>query len=139
MVLFEYRTTIKIHEADAAGILFFANYFKLAHDAYETFMESRGLGLGKVLKDESFLLLIVHAAMDYKISLQTGDNVLVKLSVKKLGNTSFVLGYEIYRDNNDSELELASSGETVHVSIDTGTGDKIPLPGKVKKILESME
>jgi 1,4-dihydroxy-2-naphthoyl-CoA hydrolase len=137
--MFEYRTTIKIHEADGAGILFFANYFKLAHDAYEAFMESGGLGLGKVLRDESFLLLIVHAAMDYKFSLQTGDNALVKLKVKKVGNTSFILGYEIYRNNKDSEPELASSGETVHVNIDTGTGEKIPLSREVRKILESIK
>ena len=133
--MYEYRTTIKIHEADGAGILFFANYFKLAHDAYETFMESKGLGLGKVLKDESFLLLIVHAEMDYKLSLQTGDRALVKLKVKKVGNTSFILGYEIYRNNRDSGLELASSGETVHVSIDMKTGEKIPLPEEMKKHL----
>jgi 1,4-dihydroxy-2-naphthoyl-CoA hydrolase len=135
MNLYEYRTFIKIHEADAAGILFFGNYFKLAHDGYEGFLMEKGFGVRKILEDTRYLLPLVHAEMDYKTSLRAGDEIKILLSVKKIGNSSFILRHEFYRLNGGPEL--AADGETVHVCIDRNSGEKIPLPPMIIKILKS--
>ena len=42
---FEYRFSIRLHDTDAAGVLFFAHLLRHAHDAYEAFMEQAGFGL----------------------------------------------------------------------------------------------
>lgn len=122
--MFEYNTTIKMHETDAAGVFFFANQFKLVHDAYEAFLESKGLSLKNLLVNTAFLLPIVHAETDFKAPLRVGDGVVVRLKLKKTGNTSFTLAHEIYKDGT----ELTGTGETVHVCIDKNSGLKIPLP-----------
>jgi 1,4-dihydroxy-2-naphthoyl-CoA hydrolase len=123
-MMFEFKTSIKMHHVDAAGVLFFARQFQLVHDAYEAFMESKGLSLSKILKTADFALPIVHAETDYKAPLFEGDRIVIKLKLKKIGETSFTLSHEIFKENG----QLAGTGETVHVSIDKKTGAKIPLP-----------
>ena len=112
-----------MHEVDAAGVLFFAQQFRLVHDAFEAFMESKGLSLAKILDSEDFALPIVHAETDYKMPLSLGDRIIIKLNLKEIGETSFTLAHEIFKEGR-----LAGKGETVHVSVDKKTGAKIPLP-----------
>jgi hypothetical protein len=38
--MYTYQTTIRLHHTDAAGVVFFSNLFVIAHDAYESFLES---------------------------------------------------------------------------------------------------
>ena len=40
-----YSLRIRLHETDAAGVLFYAHLFRLAHDAYESFMAHIGFPL----------------------------------------------------------------------------------------------
>jgi 1,4-dihydroxy-2-naphthoyl-CoA hydrolase len=130
--MYEYNTTIKLHEVDAAGILFFANYFKLANDTLEGFLESRGMSIRKLLQEVPYLLPVVHAEMDYKMSLVVGDKVTVKLEVEKIGQGSVILAYRVLRGGKD----LAASGRIVHASIDRKTGEKIPVPQELLDILD---
>jgi 1,4-dihydroxy-2-naphthoyl-CoA hydrolase len=116
-----------MHETDAGGVLFFANQFKLVHDAYEAFLESKGITIKDLLANKAFLLPIVHAETDFKAPLRVGDRVIVRLQVKKTGTTSFTLAHEIYKEG----MELTGSGETVHVCIDKNSNAKIPLPQEI--------
>jgi YbgC/YbaW family acyl-CoA thioester hydrolase len=128
--MFEYTAKINMHHVDPAGIMFFGNQFKLMHDAYEAFMESRGLGLDKIIGDAQFHIPIVHTDADFHSPLRLGNTVRVKLMVKRKGTTSFTLAYKLY--NKDI---LCGSGETVHVTIDPNTERKIPLPQNLLAIL----
>jgi YbgC/YbaW family acyl-CoA thioester hydrolase len=140
--MFEYKTRIKIYEIDAAGVLFFANQFKLVQDAYEAFLESQGLTIKDLLINSSFHLPIVHAETDYKLPLKVGDSIVIRLTLKKTGNTSFTLAHEIYKSkkelSGENQKELAGAGETVHVCIDKSMGSKIPLPGELLEILKAI-
>ncbi|MGE5341001.1 MAG: acyl-CoA thioesterase [Candidatus Omnitrophota bacterium] len=129
--LFEYHTTIKLHEVDGAGILFFANYFKLAHDTLEGFLESRGMEIGGLIAHAPYILPVAHSEMDYKMSLKTGDKVTVQLRVEKIGDSSVTLGYRFLRMGT----EPAAEGRIIHVAIDRKNGKKIPLPQELMDIL----
>ena len=61
------------HDTGAAGRLYFANQFRLAHEAYEAFMASLGFPIGDILKAGRFGLPIVRAEADYKAALSVGD------------------------------------------------------------------
>lgn len=136
--MFEYKTVIRLHEADAAGIMFFANYFRLVHDAFEVFMETNGLGPGKILREREYILPLVHASMDYKSSLYPGDRVTVRSLVKNTKNSSFILSHEILKSIGDDKSEIVAIGETVHVSVERLAGKKISLPEEIKVILSRM-
>ena len=132
--MFTINTSVRLPDTDAAGILFFGNYLKLAHDAYEAFMESMGFGLRYVIVEADFLVLIAHAEADYKKPLRLGDKLTVKLTVESASRTSFVLSYVL----KDSQETVAATAKTVHVTVDKKSGDKIPLPEKLREKLASV-
>ena len=83
--MFIHQTTIRLHHTDAAGLLFFADQFKLAHDAYESFMESIGYPFAPLLRTSQYLLPIVHAEADYGAALSTGDKITIQVTAERVG------------------------------------------------------
>ena len=124
--MFETHTDVKLHDTDAAGLLFFSNYFSIAHTAYEAFMKSIGCGIDQIIKQSEYLLPIVHAEADYKKGLSLGDEIAVSLKAE-VSKTSFVVSFTF----TDTEGNVAAELKTVHVSVDKDTRQKIPLPEEV--------
>ena len=130
--MFTYQTTIKLHETDAAGLLFFSNQFKLLHDAYEALLESWGFGFAVLLLEKNYFLPIVHAESDYKAPLFVGDRITIEIKISNIGNSSFTFSY-ILRDENKKTV---GTGKTVHVTIDKKNRTKIPLPADMRATLK---
>ena len=84
--MYVYQTKIKLHETDAAGLIFFSNQFKLMHDAYESLLETIGFGFSDLIRKCDFFLPIIHAEADYKKPLFVGDvlEIQVKVAVQRL-------------------------------------------------------
>ena len=40
--MYVYQAKIKLHDTDAAGLLFFSQQFEIMHDAYEALLEKIG-------------------------------------------------------------------------------------------------
>ena len=127
---FSYQTTIKFHEVDAAGRLFFAHQLRIAHDAYEAFLESAGLPIAEIIRDRSYDLPLIHAESDYLAPVFVGDNIRVHLLVDRIGASSFTLAYQFFNDQ-----QLVGRAKTVHVAVDSGTGKKIALPEEIMEKL----
>jgi len=132
--MFTYKTKIRLHDTDAAGIIFFANQFKIIHDAYEDLLEEHGWSFQRMLKKTGYFLPIVHAESDYKTSLFVGDKIVVAIKVGHIGNTSFSFEYTLKRGKT-----LVGTAKTVHVTIDQKTRKKIPLPSAMRKALEQYQ
>jgi 1,4-dihydroxy-2-naphthoyl-CoA hydrolase len=132
--VFEFRTSVRLHHTDAAGLLFFADQFKLAHDAYETFMESAGFPFAPLLRSGEFLLPVVHAEADFKGMLQTGDKLVIQVRAERIGDTSFTLAYTILRN----DTELVGSVKTVHVLVSRSNMQKLPLQPRLRSALEKI-
>ena len=122
--MFTYHTTIKLHETDAAGLLFFSNQFKIMHDAYEALLASWGFGFAVLLLEKDYFLPIVHAESDFKAPLFVGDDIRIEIKTPHIGNTSFTFSYIL----KNKEEKIVGTGRTIHVTIDKKTRDKIPLP-----------
>lgn len=132
--MFTIDFSVRLPDTDAAGILFFGNYFRLAHDVYEAFMESIGFSLSDVITKADFLILIAHSEADYKKPLRLGEKFTMELRVGEIGQTSFVLSYSL----KDAQNGIVAKVKTVHVTVDKKSGDKIPLPEKLREKLESL-
>ena len=126
-----YKTTVKMHDTDAAGILFFGNQFKWIHDAYEILLERIGFGFATILRNTDFFIPIVHAESDYKSPLFVGDKIVITVKVGRIGRSSFTFIYEIH----DARKKLVGSAKTIHVATDKNTRKTIPLPPKLKRAL----
>lgn len=129
-MIFEFRTSVKMYDTDAAGILFFGNQFRLVEDAYEAFLDLKGFPLIDFLEKTSYIMPVVQAETSYRVPLRVSDKIVIRLDIKKVGKTSFILGHEIYKEDG----VLAGEGKTVHVCIDKKTGLKVPIPQELHDI-----
>lgn len=130
--MFIAHNKVRMHDTDMAGILYFARQFRFVHDALEDFAETEDLKFDHIFNNKTFVFVIVHAEADYLAPLKVGDVLEVHLKVEKIGNSSFTIGYDIYRSKN----ELVGRAKTVHVTLDNKTRTKIPIPAELKHKLE---
>ncbi len=129
--MYQYTTTVRLHETDAAGILFFGNYLKIAHDAYEQFMTSIGYDFRSMIEDSPFLVLIVHTDADYHRSLVLGEQFEITVCGAKIGKTSFTLKYLFV--NRDGQP--VATVHTAHVAVDKKTNRPVALPDNLREEL----
>jgi 1,4-dihydroxy-2-naphthoyl-CoA hydrolase len=132
--MFVWRTTVKLHDTDAAGLLFYGHQFRIAHDCYEAMMMSIGFPLSAVIRECDFALPIVHAEADYKRALFVDDPLELNLRLEHVGASSYTLFHEI----KAADGGLVGTVRTVHVAVDKKAGKKTPLPEKLRAALQRM-
>ncbi len=126
--MFRYATTVKLYDTDASGALFFAQQFRLTHDACEAFLATTGLFVqGKPIMQ----LPVVHAEADYAARLCWGDAVVVEVEPGRIGKTSFGLRYRLLKGDGT----VAGTVSTVHVAVSGKTGRPVQLPAKLRAAL----
>jgi 1,4-dihydroxy-2-naphthoyl-CoA hydrolase len=117
----EYR--ISFSDCDPAGIIFFANLFRIAHIAYEELMND--IGSSEVFFPVSnFLLPIIHSEADFINPIQYDQLIRIDVEVSKLKRSSFELEYKI-SDGRGKKLGLI---KTVHVAVEKPNFKKTELP-----------
>lgn len=132
--MFIYKTQIRLHDTDAAGILFFANQLVIVHDAYEQLLQKLGFGFEVMLKKRNYFLPIVHIESDYKTSLFVGDEITISIKIDRIGKTSFTFVYDI---RNKKGIQVGTA-KTVHVTVNKKTKKKITLPKDFRAALEKI-
>jgi 1,4-dihydroxy-2-naphthoyl-CoA hydrolase len=135
MAVVKKKIIVRLHDTDAAGLLFFAHQFFYAHDVYEELLRAIGLPMESLLEEEDFFVPIVHAESQYLRGLSVGQEVEISVAVSSLGNTSYTLEYEL----RNSGGEVVGRAKTVHVSVDRITRKKILLPEKLRSRLEAFQ
>lgn len=125
----KYKDKINFYDCDPAGILFFANIYKIAHKAYESFL----LDISPerdFFSDGNILLPIIHSEADYIKPLTPGNKIEIEVSVSILRQSSFELTYNVLLDD-----DLCAKVKTVHVAVDKKSFSKTNLPGNLKDSL----
>ena len=129
--MFITKYKIAFCETDPGGILFFAEFFKIAHVAYERFFESLNLEKNYFLDDE-YILPIVHSNADYLSPVKFGDELVCEVKVGKIGTTSFELVYLLMNKDKTAAKIL-----TKHVAVKKEGFEKAEIPknllGKLKE------
>lgn len=130
-----YRQTyrIRMHDTDAAGVIFFTSQLRIAHETFEVFLDSAGLGLGPLMSRADYRIPIVHVESDYRAPVRLGDDLTVEMTLDRAGQTSFSLRFRLL---NTAGAEVGTV-RTVQVAVDAGTWQKRPLPGELRNALTS--
>lgn len=136
MRTFERTFPIRLHDVDAAGIVFFARYFVLMHDAYELFLESLGHPMAPAIDGGRLLIPIAEAHCRYHEPTRHGASVTARLNIARLGRTSYTLKTRLVGADGRPRATIT----TRHVCVDTGTMRPAPLPpdlaGALREYLE---
>jgi O-succinylbenzoic acid--CoA ligase len=130
--MYTYSTTIRLHDTDAAAVIYFASLFRIMHDSFEDFLDQSGLPIQSIISGKQFAMPIVHAEANYLAPIKLGDQIDIQLSLKNRGQHSFTIQYTML---NDSGKRVAT-GSTTHVTINVIKGNKIALPDEILKVIE---
>lgn len=118
-----------MENTDAAGVVFFAQLFCMAHQCYEAFLESNDTSLGELLNEMS--IPIVHSSADYFRPMTLSDEIYVELEITNIGNSSFEMAYSF----NTKNRETYAKCKIIHTVLNTDTKKPITIPDKLKNIL----
>jgi 1,4-dihydroxy-2-naphthoyl-CoA hydrolase len=130
----EYRFRVRLHDIDAAGVMFYGHLFRYAHDAYEWLMGALGFPLEGLIHDGCRLPL-VHAEADYLLPLRHGEAIGVQLEMATLGESSFTLVYGFL----DEAGILRARVRTVHVHLAPDGQRAAPLPEALRAVLAARQ
>lgn len=132
---FRHALTVRFGECDPAGVVYYPRYFDWFHRAMEAwFGEGLGHPYHEVLRGLGFPS--VHAEADYKAPCRMGEEVVVELSVAKLGRASTTLALAVR--GPDGGLRATGRVVIVVIQMDPG-GDQHfklrPLPGALRQAM----
>ncbi len=128
--LFSYQFCTRIHDIDAAGVMFFARHFYYAHDAYEEFLIKHNLAINSILKSD-YMLPVSHTEADFKAAIFLNEIIIIEVVCSAVKDSEFSLEYLFF----DQEKILRTVALTRHVCIDSKTRKRRNLPDKIRAVL----
>jgi YbgC/YbaW family acyl-CoA thioester hydrolase len=123
---------IAFDEADSEGIVFFGNYFRLAHRALEQYLPLIGIPWEEWFKHPDYGVPLRHVEADYLGPLHPGEVLSVEIKVRELGDSSVTFGYEFRVANRPTSLLT-----TAHVFVSRHTRRKTSIPAGLRTRLEA--
>ena len=121
-----YARTIHFADTDAAGVVYFANYLSMCHEAYEEALGAAGVNLSTFFKDTGLLVPISKSQAEYKRPLSCGDKLRISVVPARISENSFEVCYEITRLG--APEKCAAVVRTEHICISSSTRQRLPLP-----------
>ena len=123
---------VRYGEVDQQGVVYNGNYVVYTDVAFEEFLRSKGYSYKKLVNEYASEVCHKKATFEYISSAFEGDMLEIGVRVIKVGNRSFTLGFEIYRQEEEGTLVTS---EIVYVGYDTERRTSRPITGLMRKIL----
>ncbi len=129
---FEYR--VPFDEADGEGIVFFGNYFRLVHRAFEDFVPTLGIPWEEWFKNPDWGVPLRHVESDYLKPLIPGMIFTVTINVEKIGESSVHFVYAV----RDADGNPCANLKTSHVFVTRPKGamKKMNIPESIRERLK---
>jgi acyl-CoA thioester hydrolase len=119
-------------DADPAGIIYFANYFKLVDLAEEELYLRAATRRQKVIDDCKVWLPRVEAHVTYTSPIRNGHAVRVRIDPQLKGEKTVRFEFEIFDDETGAQ---AAIGYMTVVCVDRATFKGTPIPGEILRVL----
>lgn len=123
---FAYHRTVHFADTDAAGVVFFANYLAICHEAYEESLAAAGINLKNFFADTGVVVPISRSEADYLRPLTCGDKLRITVTPELLSENSFALRFDLVRLGPPEKT--AGRVRTEHVCTSTQKRERVPLP-----------
>lgn len=125
------KFTVRFDDADGEGIVFFGNYFRLAHQALEQHLPHIGIPWKEWFANKDWGVPLRHVEADYLQPLRPGDEFLVTVTVVEVGESSVHFSYEFV----NADDKPAARVKTSHVFVGRTTFKKLPVPDSIRERL----
>jgi acyl-CoA thioester hydrolase len=127
--------SIPLHwgEMDAFGHMNNVAYFRWLETARMHYLKR--IGITHPDAQDGLGLLLAETRCTFLKPLHFPDTIAVRCGIVQLGNTSFVMRYEVHSD----AAGLAATAESVQVMFDYKTGTKTRVPDGVRDAITSLQ
>lgn len=125
---------IAFDDADGEGIVFFGNYFRLAHRALEQYIPQIGIPWKTWFKNDSWGVPLRKVECEYLSPLKPGQQFHAAIRVENLGENSLTFSYEFI-----FEGKAVAQLKTVHVFLDRKTLTKMAIPEDIRMKLKAQQ
>jgi acyl-CoA thioester hydrolase len=125
-------------EIDQQGVVFNGHYLTWFDEACTGFLDHLGVTYPGLIAG-GHDIQVVHSEIDFMGPVRWRDAVRVEVHCKRIGSTSFTLGFDVLRSNADTEEHAAVSGRNVYVVVSTDDWAKRPIPDVLRAGLTSVE
>lgn len=125
---------VRFGEVDRQGIVYNGNYVVYTDLAFEEFLRSKGYSYRELAEKYDSEVCHRKATYEYVSSAYEGDMLEVGISKINVGNRSFTIQFEIYREGEDDLILLC---ESVYVGYDVENRCSRPITDLMRSLLSS--
>lgn len=124
---------VPFDEGDVEGIVFFGNYFRLAHRSLEQWLPTVGIPWEEWFKNKDWGVPLRHVEADYFRPLRPGDHFEAKITVIEMGESSVHFAYEFLNTKGETLAKLKTS----HVFVTRPEMQKYKVPEEIRARLQT--
>ena len=133
---FVYQRTIHFPDTDAAGVVFFANYLAICHEAYEESLAAAGVKIREFFAENTVVVPISKSSAEYLRPLFCGDVIAISVKPARLSDDSYAIDFEMTRVEPKPSKPVAHV-RTCHVCIRSDTRERTALPAPLAAWVDS--
>ena len=123
---------IRFSDSDPAGIVFYAEFFRMFNDVFEDWLVKRlGIDFAHQFQSEQRMFPLVHVDVDFKEARRMGQKIDMSLILTRLGRSS--IGYDIIGHDDNLEILRASFVTCVASKKTMAT---IEIPPDIRSLME---
>jgi YbgC/YbaW family acyl-CoA thioester hydrolase len=126
--VYRYRYRVRFQDIDAAGIVFFAWFFEIFHDAYVAALLAGGCDLVDVIERKTWVAPLTSAHAEYRRPLRLGEQVCVEVSASRQARGIAVF-YRVVSEHDPATLY--ATGKTEHAFVDAHTFKRCEIAAEV--------
>jgi len=123
-------------DVDLVQIVYFARFLSYFELAELEWVRRQGMSYLELLERLGIWMPRVAAHCNYHAPARLDDVLTVEMKLDRLGQTSFTLGYEVFRA---SDRELLADGYTVIATVSRQNWKPMPVPEGLKEMLRLLK
>ncbi len=131
--MYSKQLRVNFFDADPGGILFFANFYRLAHQVYEEFLSDPSLSR-HYFYDDKYLIPLIHSEADYQSPVRPGEIVTINMVASQVRQSSFELTFSFFNEKGNPLAMV----KTVQLFVLRESMEKTAIPDEVRKLLLSI-
>ncbi len=129
---FSISRSVQFSETDMAGIMHFANYFRMMEEVEHAYFRSLGLSIAMECQGEHIGWPRVKTACEYFGPVRFEDQLELRLTVLRVGEKSFT--YEVEFLHAGTRVALGTT-TSVCCALADGEMKSIPIPAEIRRRL----
>jgi acyl-CoA thioester hydrolase len=137
---FTFSRRVEFAETDMAGIVHFANFYRMMENTEHAFFRSLGFSIHQDFDGQMIGWPRVSASCDFLRPLRFEETVEIQLLVAELRARSIRYAFRFWKQQAGERVEVARGQVvTVAAAVDQRTGrmSAVPIPEKVRSSMET--